>query len=236
MTQLLKKFRRGWESNAEINGLLEQSFKAVERLGLPLAIAAWVAVFAGAIGMAIVLRPVRARGVWVPALAVGITALTAHLLDFTVTLQMSPDLEAEANPIWRIVIDAWGLPAAKLYGFTGKLLLAILSFELFAYYLAQREGLFPDGAEGFSSFWRNFGAGCPASRLVRWQNLASFSAYSFSLLGPFFFYVAFLNSLSNNTLYLRFPSMPMALAGYLSALTASYFLVTYRAFRLRDGD
>ena len=51
-----------------------------------------------------------------------------------------------------------------------------------------------------------------------------------------FFYVALLNSLSNSTLYLRFPSMPMALAGYLAALAVSYFVVTYRAFRRRDSD
>ena len=185
--------------------------------------------------MAIVLRPARTRSVWLPAFVVGITALTAHVLDFAVTLRMSPDLEAEANPIWRIVIDNWGLSVAKLYGFTGKVLLSILSFELFAYYLGQRECLFPDRAERFSIFWRHFGAGYP-SGLVQWQNLASFFAYSFSLLGPFFFYVALLNSLSNSTLYLRFPSMPMALAGYLAALAVSYFVVTYRAFRRRGGD
>ncbi len=224
-----------WESNAELENLVAQGFEAVETLGLPLAVVAWIAVFAGAVGMAFVLLRARARGVWLPALVVGITALTAHVLDFAVTLRMSPDLEAEANPIWRIVIDNWGLSAAKLYGFTGKVLLSILSFELFAYYLSQREGLFPDRAEGFSSFWRHFGAGYP-SGLVQWQNLASFFTYSFSLLGPFFFYVALLNSLSNSTLYLRFPSMPMALAGYLAALVGSYFVVTYRAFRRRDGD
>ena len=226
---------RDWESNAETNDLLARSFDAVEQLGLPLAIAAWIAVLAGAIGMAIVLRLARAHSVWFPAIVVGATALVAHVLDFAVTLRMSPDLEAEANPIWRIVIDNWGLSVAKWYGFTGKVLLSVLSCELFAYYLGQRERLFPNRADGFSSFWRHFGVGYP-SGLVQWQNLASFFAYSFSLLGPFFFYVALLNSLSNSTLYLRFPSMPMALAGYLAALVGSYFVVTYRAFRRRDSD
>ena len=217
----------------DIDDLLVRAFSAVEGLGLPLAIAAWIAVFAAVIGMAIVLWLDRSRGVWLPAVLVGVTALTAHILDFAVTLQMSPDLELEANPIWRIVIDTWGLPAAKLYGLTGKVLLAVISFELFAYYLVQRERLFPQRAQGFNDFWRSFGASHSEPCLVRWPNLANFFAFSFSLLGPFFFYVAFLNSLVNDPRYLRFPSMVVALAAYLGILVASYFTVTYGEFKRR---
>jgi hypothetical protein len=219
----------------DTDDLLLETFSAVERLGLPLAVTAWISVFSGVIGMAIVLRLDHPRDVWLPAVLVGATALTAHVLDFVVTLQMSPDLALEANPIWRIVIDAWGLPAAKLYGFTGKVMLALISFELFAYYLVQRERLFPQRAQGFSDFWRSFGASHSEPRLVRWPNLANFFAFSFSLLGPFFFYVAFLNSLVNDPRYLRFPSMVVALAAYMVILIASYFTVTYGEFRRRTA-
>lgn len=211
-----------------VEGYLETVYQAVERLGMPLALAAWSAVFFGSIAMARVLRTRRPTR-WGPAIGVGAIGLAAHILDYAVTLRMSPLLEAEANPIWRIIIDAWGLPLAKAYGLSGKILLAILSFELFAFYAAQRADLFPESGEGFRSFWRRFGAS-EVPRSIDWRNLANFSVFSFSVLGPFFFYIALLNSFSNDPRYLRFPSMPAVLLSYLAGVAVAYFVLTYRAY------
>ena len=170
---------------------------------------------------------------WVPAAAVGTVSLCAHLLDYAVTLRMSPTLGAEGNPIWRIAIDHFGLPIAKVYGLTGKILLAVLAFEFFALYLIQRAQLFPDHAEGSQSFWRGFGSADSGHSLVRWRNLVNFFGFSFALLGPFFFYVAFMNGLIESSIYLRLPAMPLVLALYLGVIVVAYFFTTYRAYARR---
>ncbi len=163
----------------------------------------------------------------------GSVSLCAHLLDYAVTLRMSPTLGAEGNPIWRIAIDHLGLPIAKVYGLTGKILLAVLAFEFFALYRIQRADLFPDRAEGFRSFWRGFGSAGAEHTRVRWRNLVNFFGFSFALLGPFFFYVALLNGLIESPLYLRFPAMPLVLALYLGGIVVAYFVTTYRAYARR---
>ncbi|MCH7643898.1 MAG: hypothetical protein IH974_03610 [Myxococcales bacterium] len=210
---------------------LERAYCVVEAMGLPLAVVAWLTVFASAIAMSLVLRRTGAmRGHWGPAAAVGTVSLCAHLLDYAVTLRMSPTLGAEGNPIWRIAIDHFGLPIAKVYGLTGKILLAVLAFEFFALYLIQRAQLFPDHAEGFQSFWRGFGSARAGHSLVRWRNLVNFFGFSFALLGPFFFYVALLNGLIESPIYLRLPAMPLVLALYLGVIVIAYFSTTYRAY------
>jgi hypothetical protein len=144
---------------------------------------------------------------------------------------MSPTLAMEANPIWRIVIDSFGLRLALAYGLSGKLLLSVLSFEFFAYYLVQRERLYPAGVGGLRSFWGSYGRTGNGYQAVRGANLVNFFCFGFALLSPFVVYVALLNSLVDHPAYLRLPSMPTALVLYLGALAASYPLVTYRAFR-----
>ena len=210
---------------------LELAFACAERLGLPLAILAWVCVFFGAVGMAGVLSRHSLRPFLLPSLGVGALALFAHSLDYWVTLRMSPTLAMEANPIWRIVIDSFGLRLALAYGLSGKLLLSVLSFEFFAYYLVQRERLYPAGVGGLRSFWGSYGRTGNGYQAVRGANLVNFFCFGFALLSPFVVYVALLNSLVNHPAYLRLPSMPTALVLYLGALAASYPLVTYRAFR-----
>lgn len=213
---------------------LERAYFVVEAMGLPLAVGAWLTVFAGAVAMGLVLRRTRAmRGHWGPAAAVGSLSLCAHVLDYVVTLRMSPTLGAEGNPIWRIAIDHFGLPIAKVYGLTGKILLAVLAFELFALYRIQRAQLFPEHAEGFRSFWQGFGPAGSRHSLVRWRNLVNFFGFSFAWLGPFFFYVALLNGLIESPVYLRFPAMPLVLALYLAVIVVAYFSTTYRAYARR---
>ena len=211
--------------------LLDGAYRLVEPLGLPLAIAAWLAVFGGALALGVGLRrSASMSGRWIPALAVGGASLAAHLLDYGITLRVSPTLALEANPIWRIAIDAFGVPLAKVYGLTGKILLAVLSFELFACYLIHREQLYPARADGFFAFWRSFGSVARSGTPRRWEGVANFFAFSFALLGPFFFYVALLNSLVNDAFYTRLPSMPLVLLLYLAGVTAAYFGTTYRAY------
>lgn len=214
-----------------LHELLDWIYETVEPVGTPLAVLAWLTVFVGAIAMARVLQRYRWRSVVVPAGILGAACLAAHLLDYFVTLKISPSLAMEANPIWRIVVERWGLMPAKLYGLTGKLLLSVLGFQLFAFYLLQRSELFPESFSGFADFWRRFGATAGVRRRIEWRRLASFFAFSFALIGPFFFYVALLNSLAESPLYTRLPPMPLVLAVYLAATTAAYLLLTWRAAR-----
>jgi hypothetical protein len=205
---------------------LERVFAWVGRLGLPLIIGAWMTVFAGMIGMVLVLRKRRLRGKLMPALAVGIASLAAHLLDYFGTLRITSNLAAEANPIWRIVLDRLGLSAAHWYGLTGKIILAVLSFEFFTYYLIGREKLMPPQARDFYDFWRNFGWSVRSS-----ERLVNFFAFLFALIGPFCFYVAFLNSISDSDLYGRMPAMPVMLFIYIFILTIVYLYGNYRSYR-----
>ena len=217
--------------------LLDSAFALVEKLGLPLVIAAWASVFIGAVAMAVVLRRRRAtlKGCLAPALVVGALALAAHLLDYFVTLRITPDLAMEANPIWRIAADRLGLPIAKAYGLTGKLLVAALSFELYAWYLAQRRELWPEQALGFFDFVKKLG------KSARHQaNVRSFFAFAFALFGPYFFYIVLMNlSGDDEAFYARLPSPPLAICVYFAALTAAYFGLQYRAYQRaarRNGD
>ena len=137
----------------------------------------------------------------------------------------------EINPIWRIIIDNYGLQMAKIYGLTGKILLSILSFEFFAYYLIQRERLLPENRSSFFSFWGRFGSLKGKRSTARFSNMANLFSFVFALLGPFYFYVALMNSMINDLLYSRFPPMSIMLLIYLAIAIIAYFVMTYRAFR-----
>jgi hypothetical protein len=212
--------------------LLDSSFALVQQLGLPLAIAAWVTVFAGALAMGVVLRGVDTTGVWTAALLVGLTGLAAHLLDFFVTLRITPDLSLEANPLWRVVIDRFGLPVARGYGLSGKVLLSVLSVQLFAWHLTHRASLFPKSASGPLAFVQQLGQGAP-----HFGNIRSFFAFAFALFGPYFFYITFMNVTGARQfeLYERLPSPPVAILGYFALVTAAYFTTMWRAFQRAKG-
>lgn len=70
--------------------LLFRLMALVERLGVWLALLAWLTVARGALGMAYALRNER-TAIWRPAAVVGILALAANLSDYFVTLDRSPD-------------------------------------------------------------------------------------------------------------------------------------------------
>lgn len=208
--------------------LLDESFALVAKLGVPLAVAAWFTVFGGAVGLGLILKRTDTRGVWPAALAVGALGLLAHLLDYFFTLKITPDLSMEANPIWRVVIDRFGLAFARVYGLTGKILLSVVSTELFAWHLSHRASLFPKEAKSFSEFVRLLGRGAP-----QLGNIRSFFAFAFALFGPYFFYITFMNVTgdSSSELYEQLPSPPVAILVYFVGVTAAYFGSMWRAFK-----
>jgi hypothetical protein len=208
--------------------LLDRAFELTERLGLPLVVAAWGTVFLGAVVMAAVLRRRDTRGCWGAALTVGAVGLAAHLLDFAMTLHITPDLSLEANPIWRLALAQLGLAGAKAYGLTGKLLVSVLSAQLFAWYLAQRAELFPPSASGFTHFVRELGRGAAYAGNVR-----SFFSFSFALFGPYFFYVTLLNLTGDTQWADVLPGPIPAILVYFVGVGAAYFALTWRAFKRR---
>lgn len=196
--------------------LLDRSFGLVERLGLPIAVLAWVTVAAAVVAMAVILRRgsvarEREPGRWRSALIVGGLALAAHLADYFVTLHITPDLELEANPLWRIAVRAFGLGPAKLYALSGKVLLSVLSAQLFAWYLTVPK---PQRAEGFLS----------ASR-PDFVSVARFFAFAFALFGPYFLYITAYNWLGyvESAWYERAPSPPLAIPLYFVGVALAYW-------------
>jgi hypothetical protein len=164
------------------------------------------------------------------ATRVAVTGLAAHLLDYFVTLRITPDLAMEANPIWRVVIDNFGLGLARAYGLTGKLLLSVLSAQLFAWHLSHRASLFPARASGVGDFIKQLGKGAP-----RMGNIRSFFAFAFALFGPYFFYITFMNVTGEAAydLYEKLPSPPVAILGYFVLVTFAYFATMWRAVSYR---
>jgi len=208
------------------NEAIEKIFILVGRLGFPLTVAAWLMVFGFCIGMALVITKRLPRTVVISSLIVGGLSLAAHLFDYFGTLRITPDLAVEGNPIWRIVVERLGLPVARWYGLTGKIMLAVLSFEFFAYYLSGRARLLPSTARDFTDFWKKYGENAgPGTRI------ANFFAFLFALIGPFCFYIALLNALSNSELYIRIPAMPIMLAAYIIILASIYLVGNYLSWR-----
>ena len=190
--------------------LLDRSFALVERLGLPISVLAWVTVAAGVGAMGLALR--GKPGVrWGPALAVGLAALIAHLADYFVTLHITPDLALEANPLWRIAVRALGLGLAKVYALSGKVLLAVLSAQLFAWYLATPK---PAQTAAFLS-----------AQKPELKSLARFFAFSFALFGPYFLYITAYNWLGfvESPWYERAPSPPLAIPLYFLGVGIAYW-------------
>ena len=216
--------------NKIVYSTLYQLFDLIARFGLSLSILALISVFSGSVGMVFVLRRHSMKGKWRASFMVGSMAFAAHILDYYVTLKISPDLSFEANPLWSIVVHKMGINVALWYGLTGKMMLAVLSFEFFAYYLIHRESLLPKQSDSFLSFCRNFGRDKRSKRLNLIPMLNFFS-FLFSLIGLFCFYVALLNSITDESLFLLMPSVPLMLFVYLFVLVAAYFLWNYRSFK-----
>ncbi len=203
---------------------LEKVMHFFELFGLPLSLLAWITVFVGSIGMLIVLRKYSLNEKIKIPIIVGLLTLIAHLADYYITLKVSPDLSLEANPLWRNITDSFGLNIAKWYGLTGKIFLSILSFQFFTFYLIKRDLLFPEEASNILSFYQQFGRRT-LDRKFNLENMLNYFSFMFALLGPFYFYIALLNS---NSIYQTIiPAAPLMLVLYLFALTILYFILNY---------
>jgi hypothetical protein len=211
--------------------------RLVQAVGLPLALLAWLTVAGGALALHLLLRGVElTRAERRQALGVGLLALVSHLQDIAFTLWVTPDLAIEANPIWRTVLAGAGLPVAIAYGLTGKLLLALLSWQLFALYLAQRRGLYPprDLPPGFRPFWYAYGAGRGLRRLVAWVNLF---AFAFPLAAPLMLYVSLLNTAEAPWLLRVLPPWPAVCLAWVATTAVAWAFWTWRAWeRWRAGE
>jgi len=118
----------------------------IEGFGVWLSLLAWFTVFSGTLVMIAMVFRERRKSFWKAAILITMVALTANLSDFFITFIRSPDLGLEVNPLWRNVTDRWGVIVAWCYGFSGKILLSMLAGLMYAYYLANRERLYPEEA------------------------------------------------------------------------------------------
>jgi len=203
----------------------------IESWGVWLSWLAWASVFFGALAMLRATRGVRGAGIWTAALVVSALGVAAHLGDYFITLERSPDLALEMNPLWRNILTTYGLGVAKWYGLTGKLLVSVLAGQMTAFYLWNRERLFPRAAgAGMASFVRHLG-----ERSADWRGRARalFTVFAFFFAGLtfFYFYIAYQNSIEDPAQLERLPSTPMAVLLYVALLGVAFVLVTYRAYR-----
>ena len=206
----------------------------VQRLGVGLSWLAWITVAAGALLMAWMLRRERSRAIWMPAVTMGVVALAANLADYFVTLHRSPDLALEANPLWRLVVDRYGLAVARWYGLTGKILVSIIAAEMTAYYLARRHRLFPGQAGSLGQFVLHLGSRS-RSRGERLSALFTVFAFFFAGLNLFYFYIAYTNWLQDPVWLDRLPSAPVAVMILVAGLGIAFAVLTWRAF-VRAGE
>ncbi len=211
---------------------LAWTYDTVGTLGLPLAVLVWLTVVLASVGLHLLLRrcellPSERR--W--AVGVGLLALVCHLQDIGLTLWTTPDLAQEINPIWLAVVQAWGVPAAIAYGSSGKLLLALLSYQLFALYLVQRRGMYPaaETSAGFRVFWAAFGAspGLGPQRFLSWVNLF---AFVFPLVAPLMLYASLLNSTDSPALLRVLPPWPLVCVVWVGAVAVAWAVLTWRAW------
>jgi hypothetical protein len=210
--------------------LLFRLLALLERLGVWLAVVAWLAIVLGVVAMAYVLRNERVS-IWRRASLVGILALAANLADYFVTLQRSPDLTFEANPLWRNVVDHFGLRIAKWYGLSGKVFVSVLAAQMFAFYLSRRETIYPSQARSLLHFLMRMGSRARTFR-ERLLGLFTIFAFFFAWVNVFYFYIAYTNSLNNPDMLEKLPSVPVSILILVALLAIAFSLTTYRAFRL----
>ena len=211
--------------------LLARLLAWIETWGVWLSWLAWATVFFGALAMVRATRSARGRGAWTAAFVVTALAIVAHLADYMITLRISPDLALELNPLWRNILRRYGLGVAKWYGLTGKLLVSVLAGQMTAFYLGNRERLFPRGpALGLGAFLRHMG-----ERSTSWRERATtlFTVFAFFFAGLtfFYFYIAYQNSITDPAQLDRLPSVPAAVLTYVLLLCVAFLVLTYRAYR-----
>jgi len=207
-------------------------YDAVGAYGLHLAVAAWLTLAVASLGLGALLWRCELGGSerrW--ALGVGALALGCHLPDLLFSLGASHQLTQEASALWVAVFSALGHPAAVAYGVTGKLMLALVSYELFALYLVQRRGLFPsaDTPASFRAFWAAYGAGpgLGPQRLLSWFSLF---AFLFPLVAPVMLYLSVLNAAADSALGPLLLPWPIASVLWVALVAVAWAVVTWKAW------
>jgi hypothetical protein len=203
----------------------------IQSWGIWLSWLAWATVFLGALLMMSATRGVRGRATWTAAFVVTALAIVAHMADYVITLRRSPDLALELNPLWRNIVERYGIGVAKWYGLTGKLLVSVLAGQMTAFYLGNRVRLFPR-ASGLRP--RAFAAHM-GERSQTWRDRAAalFTIFAFFFAGLtfFYFYIAYQNSITDPATLDRLPSVPVAVGAYVLSLGIVFVEMTYRAYR-----
>lgn len=210
--------------------LLFRLLALLERLGVWLSILAWFTVSGGAAAMAWALGGHMTRARWRAGVAVFGVALAANLADYLATFYRDPELRFEANPMGRMAVDTFGVEFARWYGLTGKIFVSILAGQMFAFYLANRERLYPAQAGSLTDFLRGLGG---RARTLRERLLALFTVFCFFFAGInlLYFYVAFVNSVTDPETHVWLPPFPLVIVLLVAALAAAFALLTYRAYR-----
>ncbi len=201
----------------------------LERLGVWLSVVAWLTIVLGIAAMAYALHK-ESLSIWRRASLAGILALAANLADYFVTLRHSPDLTLEANPLWRNVVDHFGLRIAKWYGLSGKIFVSVLAAQMFAFYLSRREAIYPSQARSLLHFLMRMGSRAHTFR-ERLLGLFTIFAFFFAWVNVCYFYIAYTNSLDNPETLQKLPSVPVAILSLMATLVIAFSLTTYRAFR-----
>jgi hypothetical protein len=203
----------------------------LERTGVWLSVLAWIAVAGGCMTMAFALRRERRCAIWTVSALVGAVALAANLTDYFITLHLSPDLGYEANPLWRNVMDRWGLQVAKAYGLSGKILVSLLAGQMFAFYLSNLQRLYPASADSLAQFLLRMGN---RSRTAGQRVVALFTLFAFFFSGiqVFYFYISYLNWTGGAD---WLPSMPLAVLLLILAVALAFAAISYRTFLRRDS-
>ncbi len=218
--------------------MLDESFfrflKIFEGVGLWLSIVAWFTVAGGAIVMFLPLRKVKRKSILISGAIVAAVVLAGNLADYFVTLHRSPDLALEANPLWRNVVDQLGLGIAKWYGLTGKIFVSILAGQMFAFYLANRERLFPVRAGTLREFLMRMGE---RSGNLRERFLALFTmfAFLFAFVQFLYFYIAGLNWITDADLLACFPPISLTVVCFVGLVFLAFVTITFQAYRNSSG-
>jgi len=188
-----------------------------------LALLTWALLLAGVLLLARWLRTQDTQPHRRVAGLIGGLALLSHLLDFGAILALDPGLIDNSSPLWLAVRDHLGAPTALIYGLTGKLLIALLSHQLYLTYRLQRVALFPTARiTSHRDFYQAFGGTHTANLL----NLLSFTV---PLLSPLLLCVLALElTESHNWLSVQ-PTLPSVVVGWLLLLPVLYFQVSHRA-------
>ena len=204
-------------------------FGLVEKLGPSICIIAWLTVSISSILMLFAIRKGMTKRIFILAFIIGIISLAAHLSDYFITLHITPDLLEEANPLWKIVLETFGLKFAIWYGLTGKLFLSILSFEFFAFYLISLKKLFPKGNLQLWEFLKKFGK--TFDKKINFGFIFNIFSFLFAMLSPFFFYVAYMNSIVYTSRYDKLIPIPIGIILYLIILIILYFLIGFNIYK-----